>query len=239
METIYIAICDDSNTEQNHLLSCINQSSTPTRCSFFSSGEEFLSSYHPGDYDLILMDIYMKELTGIDTITKIREIDQQVSVAFTTTSLDHSLESYRLSALKYIEKPVNFAAIEELLLLVQLKKKNQPSLQIKVNRNLETIYLNDIIFLEQKAWQSLIHLRGGKTITTNGKISELWSKLNSSSFLSCHKSYIVNLNYVANLDTELYLFTMTEGENVYIRRESLREVKKAYENYIFDKTRRG
>ncbi|MEG1269653.1 MAG: response regulator, partial [Oscillospiraceae bacterium] len=104
----------------------IEKSGIPASCTTFESGEAFLQDYRAEKYDLIFMDIYMARITEIETVTAIREIDGAVPIAFVTTSTDHTLKSYRLEALKYIEKPVKKKAVQELLSLAQLKKENTP-----------------------------------------------------------------------------------------------------------------
>lgn len=51
-----------------------------------------------GDFDLLLMDIYMDGMTGVEAVKKIREMDEQISIAFTTTSTD---TPWRATAYRY------------------------------------------------------------------------------------------------------------------------------------------
>ena len=100
-----IAICEDEIEQKNKLIKLLNESSIKNTYSIFSNGEELLEVFETYKYDLILMNIYMdSELTGIKTVKLIRKKDKDIPVAFVTTSKDHALESYRLSAMKYIEK---------------------------------------------------------------------------------------------------------------------------------------
>ena len=73
--------------------------------SAFPSGEAFLASYRPGLFDLIILDIFMKEITGMDTARKIRESDQTVRIVFSTSSNDFASESYEVNACYYLKKP--------------------------------------------------------------------------------------------------------------------------------------
>ena len=84
----------------------VEQAPIATVCAQFASSEELLEAFRPGGFDLLLMDIYMDGMTGVEAVRKIREMDETIPIAFTTTSTEHTLESYRLSVLKYLEKPV-------------------------------------------------------------------------------------------------------------------------------------
>lgn len=74
---------------------------------------------------------------------EIREMDEQIPIAFTTTSTDHTLESDRLSVLKYLEKPVRQKDGNDLLRLVQMQKENIPRLVIQQNGKARKIPLSD------------------------------------------------------------------------------------------------
>ena len=55
-------------------------------CTQFGSSEELLEAFRPGKFDLLLMDIYMDGMTGVEAVQKIREMDDAIPIAFTTTS---------------------------------------------------------------------------------------------------------------------------------------------------------
>lgn len=237
MDTLNIAICEDNKDELNRLLSIIHKSTIPTYCTTFTSGEDLLKEYKLDSFDIIFMDIYMNGMTGIDTITAIRKIDPEVLVAFTTTSLDFALESYRLNAIKYIEKPVDEKSVIDMLKLATIKAKNKPSINITVNGENIAIPFHRIIFLEQQGHNLLIHVMNNKIYTIKNKIDKVAEQFDSNTFIRCHKSYLVNLNYIKSLDKDLSIFVMTEGGNVHIRRESMSMSKNAYESFLFNKTR--
>lgn len=148
MEPLRIAICDDQTEEREKLLLLVEQAPIQTKSILFASSEDLVEAFEPGIFDLLLMDIYMDGMTGVEAVQKIRKIDAEIPVAFTTTSTEHALESYRLSVLKYIEKPVKSKDIHDLLQLVKLKKENTPSLSIKQNGIEEKIPVSDILYLE-------------------------------------------------------------------------------------------
>ena len=237
MSSVNIAICDDNPDELKHLLKIINLSNIPTKCTTFKCGKDFLNNYNIESYDLIIMDIIMNDMIGIDVIKSIRDMDDNTLVAFITSSLDYALESYRLEAIKYIEKPVNNKQIFDLLKIAHIKIKNKPSFIIKKNGEDYAIPYSRIVFLEQQGRNLIIHISGKNTIEITEKIDKIESQFIRQSFIRCHKSYLVNLGYIKSLNKDLSLFEMKEGGNAYIRRESMSQSKKAYEDYLFNKAR--
>lgn len=237
MEPLKIAICEDTHSEEEKLLAILNKSDIKASCTVFTSGEALLKAYEPQAFDLLLMDIYMGGITGVETVSKIREIDEDIPVAFITTSTDHTLESYRLSALKYIEKPFKQKDVEEILTLAQLKKSNVPALIIKRNGIAEKIPFSQILYLEQQTHQVNVYLKNKDTVKIYEKLSVLLPQLEEQNFFSPHKSFSVNISFVRFIDMELKCFVMQNNKNVPIRRESMAKAKKALENFLFNKTR--
>lgn len=239
MERLEIAVCEDDKDEQRRLVSLIEEIDGLCDCAVFPSGEAFLMTFQEGKYDLVFMDIYMGGITGIETVASLRQTDDSVPVAFVTTSSEHTLESYRLDAIKYIEKPVTEKNVRELLELAHLKKENRPQLRLRQDGEEVGVPFDRILYAEQSGHDLLLHLTAGDTLRVSGeRLDEAEQQFDRRSFFRCHKSYLVNLAFVVRLDRDLMVFTMKDGENVHIRRESLAEARRIFENYLFGRARR-
>ena len=239
MEHLQVAVCDDSIEEQKQLLTMIQETNKHVKVRVFNDGEALLKNYIPSQYDLIFMDIYMTGMTGIDTVTAIREVDETVLIAFATTSTEHTLASYRLGALKYIEKPMKKTAVSQLLDIAQMKKERVPKVQIKNGMKEFSMAFERILYVEQKAHLLLFHLINGEVVEIKEKLSNVEHLFEKQPFLHCHKSYLVNLSYVNGLDAKLMVFNMKYNKNVYIRRGSLPKAKAEFEKYLFTMARRN
>ena len=237
-DVLKIAVCEDETAQRNRLLALLDESSIKNIYSVFENGEKLLNVFEQGKYDLILMDIYMdSELTGVEVIRLIREKDKNIPVAFVTTSKEHTLESYRLSAIKYIEKPYSKEILEDTLYLALLKKQDVPSLLVQKNRSIQKIPFADIIYIEQQVHKIFICINNNEDVYIYGKLSDLNEQLPEEQFFIPHKSFVVNLSFVRYIDTELKCFAMGNHTNVPIRRELLTKAKNTLENYLFDRTR--
>ena len=95
-----VAFIDDDPNELKILHPYFNDLTDPSTISIddFSSEEEFLSRFTAGLYDLVILDIFMGDLTGVDVARKIRETDHNVRLIFCTTSNDFASESYEVAA---------------------------------------------------------------------------------------------------------------------------------------------
>lgn len=233
-----IAICEDFEEDARHLLSCIEQSSIETSCRLFSSGEDFLTSFAEGQFDMIFMDIYMNGITGVEVVRKIREIDAKTVIAFTTTSLDHTLDGYRLGVLKYIEKPASQKDIDEALEMAFIKRKSTAYISLLIDGVQKELPLDSILYFEHQNHAVTINLTNGALRASQSvKLKDIEAKLPSPPFLRCHHSYIVNIKYVRSLDKELKTFNMKNGGKVYIRRQDFKKSAETYKNYLFHTAR--
>ncbi len=230
-EILRIAICEDSAMEQKRLLKIIKMGEYPAEPTVFSSGEAFLQEFHTGQFDVIFMDIYMNGMSGVDTVRSIREIDENVIIAFTTSSTEYALEGYRLDVFKYLEKPVQAKDVYEVLAFTQMKQANKPKLQFKSGRQECSVPLSDILYAEQKGHYVTLYLTDHTSVRTADKLDCMQAQLTEPDFLRCHKSYLVNLGHVKSIDPELNAFVMENGDCVYIRRESFSISKKALEDF--------
>ena len=237
MDPLQLAICDDLPKEQEALLALLRQAPIPTVCTQFGSSEELLEAFRPGKFDLLLMDIYMNGMTGVEAVQKIRELDEHISIAFTTTSTEHTLESYRLSVLKYLEKPVRQKDIDDLLRLVKLQRDSVPQLAIWQNGGVQKLPLSELFYLEQKAHHVILSRKDGSTIQIYGKLSSLLPQLEGQPFFCPHKSYCVNLAFVRGINEEYQCYEMANGTYIPISRTNRWKAKKAYEDFLFARTR--
>ncbi len=229
METLKIAVCDDQEEEQKKLKEILRKiQSPPVTSVFFSRGEDLLEKFSANTYDLILMDIYMEGMSGIDTVAKIRETDPGVPVAFITSSLDFALDSYRLSAIGYIEKPYEPKDIERILNLARTLKINTPSLYAQKNHETIRVPFRDIQYLEQQRHQVSIVCSDGRSVLVYGKIADMMLQLDDK-----------NMDFICSVNPELRCLVMKDGTNIPVRREIYPKVRKRYENHLFSKARKN
>ena len=238
MEPLNLAICDDLPKEREALLALLEQAPIATNCTQFGSSEELLEAFRPGKFDLLLMDIYMDGMTGVEAVQKIREMDESIPIAFTTTSTEHTLESYRLSVLKYLEKPVKQKDLDDLLRLVKLQKDSAPRMTIQQNGKTQKLPLSELMVLEQQGHHVVLSLKGGSTIQLYGKLSDLLPQLEGQPFFCPHKSYCVNLAFVRRINEEYQCYEMADGKKVPISRPNRAKAKRAWEDFLFARTRR-
>ena len=204
-----------------------------------SNGEEALEAVERLNPSLIITDLKMPRMDGIEMLRRLRERGEDLPVAFITGSTDHALDGYRLSALKYIEKPVRQRDLHEILELARLKKASAPALTVQRKGVSESVPISGIAYMEQQGHVLLIHTKNGGVISVYEKLSDAAARLSGAGFFQSHKSFIANLAFVDHIDSELRCFVMHDGKNIPIRRELMGRARLAWENFLFAETRRG
>jgi DNA-binding LytR/AlgR family response regulator len=232
-----IAVVEDTFSDTEVLIELIRESDTPFTFDCFESGEAFMQEFSEGYYDLIFLDVFMYDLNGVETAERIRDLDTQVVIVFTTTSEDYTRESYRLNAYKYLLKPLSAEDVADALDLAVLKRDKAQGANLTIVSENEpvTILFADILYVESSNRRSLVVTKNG-TYSTLMTIDALQKLLPAPRFLRSHRSYIVNFDFVDELADD---FIMNNGDIVYITVKNYRKVKRAYEDYLFTQVRSG
>lgn len=236
-----IAICEDLETDKQALLHMIkkycNDYNLEIELSTYNNGNDLLSEFSSGKFKLIFLDIYLNkdDLTGIEIAKQIRIHDQECIIIFMTTSKDHALDAFEVDAMQYLVKPVDYNKIKHIFDKMQkLFSENMRFIEVPSNGLSIKILLKDIYYIEVYNKTSLIHTNVD-TIKTYTPLSKLWELIDGSSFLKCHRSYIVNMFFIDDILENDFL--LKNGDKIPITKESYSDIKQAYSDYFFEKIR--
>lgn len=231
-----IAICDDSKEflEQIRLLlDCWKDNSRPFLCHTFDNGDSLISAHSKIPFDVILLDVVMPLLNGIETARAIRKIDSNVKIVFLTSSAEYAVDSYTVKANNYLLKPVNsdalYLCLEELFSEIAQSAR---TLTIKELYSVKKVPLDHIEFVEAQNKHIIFYLNNGSIIETTEPLRILEDKLIlNDGFFRCHRSYIVNISYI---DTyTLKEVTLRSGKRIPISRSCHKDFENAYFSVTF------
>ena len=189
--------------------------------------------------DLIFLDIQMPGKTGFEVLNYLDEIPK---IIFSTAYDEYALKAFEVHAVDYLLKPYTKArfktAIErlsqdqnQLQALVQnvvLNDSTFPSrVLVQFNKKLVSIKVEDIVWVEAYGDYSKVHTSSNAFLSNYG-ISDLENKLNPDVFVRVHRSSIINLDQVQELDRygKSYDVTMSNGEVVRVSRGYMDTLKK-------------
>lgn len=228
-----IAICDDETIEIEYLTSFVqewaNATKTVVNTSSFTSAEAFLFKYEEDkNFDILLLDIQMKAMDGIELAEKIRENNNGVQIVFITGFPDYISRGYDVSALHYLIKPVEkekfFSVlskacdnlkIEEKFILISVDNEN-----LKMN-------LKDIIYVEAFGHSSCVVCENGE-YNVKIPISDIAKKLDES-FIQSHRSYFANLHHISRITKTDIVFD--NNKSIPVSRRMYNDVNMAFINF--------
>ncbi len=194
-----IAICDDEKTQIENIkkLVCLwaDEFKIHVNTKEFESAKSFLFEFDDNkSFDIILLDIEMGELNGVELAKMIRRKSETMQIVFVTGYSDYIAEGYEVSALHYLMKPVNkdkfFATLNR---AVEKIKKNEKSIFLETSMGIVKIPLYEIRYIEVIKNYVTVHAK--EEHTSKLTLAEIKEKLDNS-FFKTGRSYIINLAYV-------------------------------------------
>lgn len=232
---IKIAICDDEKYVVDELIgevqSFLELQNYKYSISSFCDGESLVYQIFEKNntFDIIFLDIQMKNLNGIQTAKKIRNLDQRCSIVFVTALKDYVFDAFEVEATNYLVKPIDKTKLINILDNFLKKKQNSEKqfLIISKSNEVRKVDFDDIIYCEVCNHRVFIYEK-----TTfheyNFKISELGKQL-PNYFFKCHRSYIINLKFVERF-YDGFVFLPT-GEKVPVASRRQKEFLRALLNF--------
>ena len=123
-----VAICDDEKIQLSITKTSVENSynSLDLIVDTYTSGIELLNAVDVVNYDLIILDIEMPGVNGIDTAKRLRKIEDKTAIVFLTSHVEYALEGYEVNALRYLTKPASTEKLSEIITyLLEQKKKDK------------------------------------------------------------------------------------------------------------------
>lgn len=210
-----IGICDDESDARDALriqLEKLMIEGSEEIVYEFSSGAGAVSwlGSHPGEIDLLFLDVEMKGLNGMEAAGKIRTFDTQLIIVFVTGYADYVFDGYQVDALDYLIKPVTEEKLRRLLFRVRAKSAQEESRTFTLKNADGTwrIRLADILyFYSDKRRVTLVSARGQYPFYA--RLDEIEKKL-SPDFVRIHQRYLVNPSHIDYLGSESVMIRDTE-----------------------------
>lgn len=232
-----IAICDDDEQELAHLAELITEYQLSRRvdheCHFFHNSTDFLCEMQAGKYDLILLDIIMPGINGVQAARELRELDKNVRLIFISSSPEFALESYSVGAYYYLLKPADANSLFPLLDNVgsELSTQKEHELILKNRKSILKISFAKIEYIEVINKTVFFHLADDIIHEVAVSLADIEKKLLSrTEFFKTHRSYLINLNYVQSIDTSCII--TKNGHNIPISRQRRNQVQNAYMEFL-------
>lgn len=241
-ELLKIAVVEDEKAHADVLIHFAEAWLREKKIAFcirtFPDGAAFLFEWEQDQaWDALFFDIQMPGLNGIELAKKIRQENNKTAIVFVTGITDYLLEGYEVAALHYLLKPIDaekIASCMERMMDLRRGQKKQPvfltearELEKGEKKDRVTLRLlpEDIMYLEAFAHNTELHTKDRHYVVREG--ISLWKeRLPTEMFCSCHRSFLVNLLYVAHLEKDALV--LDDGSRIPVSRKSYRETNEAF-----------
>lgn len=198
-----IAVCDDNTADAQRIAACVNAWGAAADCGVqvrcYPSAEAYLFDCEEnGSADILLLDVEMKGMTGIELAKRLRAKDCRAGIIFITSHFEFSGEGYEVDALHYLVKPVAEQKLFAVLDKAAEKLCVQPaSVIVSCEGETYRLYQKDILYAE-----SFLHYIAIHTKTAVYKVKESISAFEErlgEGFFRIHRSYVVSLDAVVRI----------------------------------------
>lgn len=250
--SINIAICEDKQVILNNLRTSIEkilkQNSIDGRVSIITGNPrhilEYAKQYVQG-INVYFLDINLgTSMNGLELAKQIRSNDPNCYITFITghPELCMTVFKYHIEAFEYLIKPVTYQALEECVVAISkyyarslnFQKQNKNAMiKIKSGSCEYNLELQDIIYVESVRQKLVIHTHNHQ-IEFFGYLKDIINDLNKGGefFYRCHRSYIININYVKEVNYRGSFIIMSNGDKCFMSRKQKAEMKEILDRMV-------
>lgn len=167
------------------------------KITWFPDGAAIADGYR-GGFDIILMDIEMGLMNGMEAAAEIRKLDEEVTIIFITNMAQYAIQGYSVHALDYVLKPVSYVALSQSIkkAVNRIDKQTDDYILVSFKNGMAKLRAQDIFWVESQGHRLVFHTEGGCVETTVYSMKELEKKLAPSGFLRACSGVLVNLSKV-------------------------------------------
>lgn len=214
MEPIRILIADDDPGMRTVMRLLVERSEGYFLAGEAADGNGLLRLYDQTHPQVILMDVEMPGLSGVDCARIIQDRDPRTILVFATAHEEYMRSAFEVYAFDYLVKPFRTERALNTLrrirerLTAQIAPAEPPKpipvaptgrMMLKHRDGLSFLNFSDILLIQREDRASVLYTAGGGRYVTGDALSEIEARLPQETFFRTHKSYIVNLNRIDSI----------------------------------------
>ena len=224
-----VAICQDSGTDGAAIASDLKKLAEDMlfeiSVDVFRSFRNLQKAMSEHGYQMLLLATSAGGVSGLDFMRSLREAGSDTEVVFLAENEKLALDAYSVFPAGFLVEPITKKALKEPFRHVIRKYRKEPRIILHGNDGTRvSVEINNILYIEVFRTELDVHCRDDVHVCT-GSLNEVCAKLPSVQFYRAHRSYIVNLASVSEI--ERYQFTMCNGDKVTVAKNRYAEAKNA------------
>jgi DNA-binding LytR/AlgR family response regulator len=236
-----IAICDDDKTDRDKVNALVQEylkeKNVRAKVRVFDHPDTLIEECQHFRPHIYVLDIVMPMVTGIQAARELRWNQPDAQIIFATSESSYALESFDVNPINYILKPIDkeklFSTLD--LAISRVDISNEKSISIKIKGGMQTLHLDEILYIEYRNHVVSYHMDDGEIISTPtlriGFAEYLNENHKEKEFVRCHESIAVNIAAIDKLTkTDI---TLRGGEQIPVTKSRYSEVMDSYMDYRF------
>lgn len=207
---IRVMIAEDERLAREELHYLLQQETDVELLPFATNGRELLEMVEEYNPDVVFMDIKMPELEGAQAARMLASRKQQPLIVFSTAYEEYAVDAFKLNAVDYLLKPTEPKRLGETMQRIRERMEinraeqavsplKRAKLLVEENNRLVVIDPSTIVYAVRDERNVRINTQK-QVYSTRMTLAQLEEKLSMYDFYRTHKSYLVNLHYVSELE---------------------------------------
>lgn len=237
-----IAVIDDERPARSELKYLLGQCEPDAEIVEAASGEEFLELIDRDSFDVCFLDIDLGGINGTTAASMLKQRRPDVPVVFATAYRDYAVKAFEIGAADYLLKPFDYERVKKAMerLKEQLKEKPQApgyeinKIMVNAGTSFHVVDASKIVYIETEKRSCKIHMADGSFYLQNESLNNYENTLRKCRFFRIHKSYLINLDYVMEMQVSYnngYCVRLKnyESECLPIGRSQVKEFRQIFE----------
>ena len=161
-----------------------------------------LESVKSMTFDLVLLDINMPQMSGLELGYELRYQQKDLAIIFQTAYSEHALKAFDIGAVGYLVKPFSMEQLKDSITRIKQETQTDKTLRL-MSKNGENYYLlkpEDIYYIRADLSEVILRSMKGFSYYAH-KISDLEKHLEGHDFIRIHRSYLININKIKEMET--------------------------------------
>ena len=215
MDDIRILIADDDDGMRLIMRRFVEKAGGFQIVGEAKDGRELIRLNEQTHPQVILLDVEMPVMTGVECARIIQDINPKTILVFATAHEKYMGDAFEVYAFDYLLKPFREQRVMKTLALIRSRlaeeaeeravKPETPrnvaprKLMLRHKEGVSFVDMEDILLIQREERSTVLYLAGGERLVTSDSLSELDERLPEDMFFRTHKSYVVGLRHIDSI----------------------------------------